>query len=64
MAHIGHALLGDGLYGGDKAYIKRHALHCAKVAFKDPVSEEGREFVAPLAEDMHTATAFTFTHKS
>lgn len=36
FAHMGHPLLGDGLYGGDKELIQRHALHCARVEFAEP----------------------------
>lgn len=33
LAHIGHPLLGDTLYGGDDARIARQALHCARMSF-------------------------------
>lgn len=36
MAHIGHPLLGDGLYGGSRARMQRHALHCAALRFCEP----------------------------
>ena len=33
MSHIGHALVGDSLYGQKSALISRTALHCGKVEF-------------------------------
>lgn len=52
MAHIGHPLLGDALYGGDCAQIGRQALHCAQVSFVHPVKKERMTIHAPLPEDM------------
>lgn len=40
MSHIGHALLGDTLYGGDTDLINRQALHCKTIRFIHPVTEE------------------------
>lgn len=40
MSHIGHALLGDTLYGGDTALINRQALHCKTIRFIHPVTEK------------------------
>lgn len=40
MSHIGHALLGDTLYGGDTAQINRQALHCKTIRFIHPVTEK------------------------
>lgn len=36
LAHLGHPLLGDGLYGGDQGLLARHALHCARLTFAEP----------------------------
>ena len=47
MAHLGHPLLGDSLYGGNTLYISRQALHCLKMNIKDVA-----EFYAPLTEDI------------
>ena len=38
-AYIGHPLLGDTMYGGDTALIKRQALHCKDIYFTHPVTE-------------------------
>lgn len=38
MAHIGHPLVGDALYGGDPALLTRPALHSWRLAVTQPVS--------------------------
>lgn len=52
MAHLGHPLLGDDLYGGKTALISRQALHCAEMSFVHPVSGEETAVNAPLPPDM------------
>lgn len=52
FSYIGHALLGDDLYGGDCSEIQRHALHCGKMRFTVPFSGEQTELEIPLPEDM------------
>ena len=61
MASIGHALLGDPVYGGtSKAHRKvlqelgfhRQALHSAEVAFIHPVTRGRLSFSSPLPSDM------------
>lgn len=49
MAHIGHPLLGDDLYGGPEEF-GRHALHAATLTL--PVSGKEITVCAPLPEDM------------
>lgn len=47
MAHIGHPIIGDELYGGDTSDISRQALHCLKMCF------DGKNtFYAPLSDDI------------
>lgn len=53
LAHIGHPLLGDGLYGGPCDCIGRHALHCARVTFCEPGGAPVT-LEAPLPADMQT----------
>lgn len=43
MASIGHPLLGDELYGGSIAVLKRQALHCVYISLKHPIT--GQEMV-------------------
>ena len=53
MAHIGHPLLGDFLYGAeDKTLIARPALHSAQLSFVHPMTKERLDFTQPLPEDM------------
>ena len=53
MAHMGHPLTGDFLYGvEDRALIPRPALHSAELAFHHPITKTALEFRCPLPEDM------------
>ena len=53
MAHAGHPLTGDFLYGTeDRAVIPRPALHSAELSFRHPVTEKPLEFRLSLPEDM------------
>jgi 23S rRNA pseudouridine1911/1915/1917 synthase len=52
MSYLEHPLLGDDLYGGDRSLIARQALHCKKIKFKHPFSQEEMTFTAPLPADM------------
>lgn len=52
LAHIGHPLLGDDLYGGSTALIGRPALHAAALAFPHPVSGQRISLTSPLPPDM------------
>ena len=69
MAHCGHSLIGDPVYGGRRklspkavgeagvaavAGFRRQALHAATLGFVHPVSGDDMEFEAPLPEDMTT----------
>ena len=53
MAHMGHPLVGDWLYGTeDKALIARPALHSHRLRFTHPLTGEVVEVTAPLPRDM------------
>lgn len=53
MAHLGHPLTGDFLYGTeDHDLIPRPALHSAFLSFRHPISGEKLDFSLPLPEDM------------
>ena len=52
LAHLGHPLLGDELYGGPTDKIGRQALHAAFLRFPHPLSGEMLEIEAALPEDM------------
>ncbi|MDM5153848.1 RluA family pseudouridine synthase [Bacillus sp. DX1.1] len=55
MAHIGHPLLGDDLYGGSAEHMKRQALHSTSLTFYHPVLEKRLTFHADVPEDMKEA---------
>jgi 23S rRNA pseudouridine1911/1915/1917 synthase len=67
MAHAGHGLIGDPVYGGSRApsaralgeegaaaarAFPRQALHAATLGFLHPVTGEALRFEAPLPADM------------
>lgn len=51
MAHIGHPLVGDALYGGEAGLLARPALHSWKLAVTQPVTHERIELVCDPPED-------------
>ncbi|MCB1407873.1 MAG: RluA family pseudouridine synthase [Rhodobacteraceae bacterium] len=66
MAHVGHGLVGDPVYGGRRkaavaalpagavaalAAFPRQALHAATLGFMHPVTREPMSFESPLPED-------------
>jgi len=56
LAHIGHPLVGDCLYGGAMELgLERQALHAWKLAFDHPILGEPLEFVRPPPEDLAKA---------
>lgn len=52
LAHIGHPLLGDELYGGERSFISRQALHCRELGFIHPMTGEQMQLQVPLPKDM------------
>lgn len=69
MAHVGHGLVGDPVYGGARklpkgalseaaklvlAGFKRQALHAAALGFTHPVTGETLRFEVPAPQDMLT----------
>jgi 23S rRNA-/tRNA-specific pseudouridylate synthase len=55
MAHLGHPLAGDTLYGDPDAAahpIGRQALHCAEIDVPHPDTGEILRFESPLPPDM------------
>lgn len=58
MAHIGHPLVGDFLYGTeDHTLIRRPALHSHTLKFLHPVTGRRLEFEQPLPADMQSLVA-------
>lgn len=52
MAHVGHPLLGDELYGGKTDRISRQALHSSQILFRSPRKEGEILQKAKLPQDM------------
>lgn len=52
LAHLGHPLLGDDLYGGSLTRIKRQALHAARLHFRHPMTGAEIDVQVPLPSDM------------
>lgn len=52
LAHLGHPLLGDDLYGGSMDEITRHALHSARLTLTHPRTGEHLTIETPLPMDM------------
>lgn len=53
MAHVGHPLVGDFLYGKEcPELIGRTALHACALKFRHPITGQKMEFQIPLPEDM------------
>ncbi len=56
LAHTGHPLVGDGLYGGAPAAgMVRQALHAYRLAFTHPATEAPLSFVSPPPPDLAAA---------
>lgn len=52
MAHLGHAVAGDLVYGNDKksAYLNGQCLHAIKIGFIHPITQEYLEFTSDLPD--------------
>ena len=56
LAHEGHPLVADVLYGGRPLRgMQRQALHAAELAFAHPITREPLSFEAPMPADMAAA---------
>lgn len=53
MAHIGHPVVGDVVYGGGRKVegVPRQLLHAYRLAFTHPVTEQFVDYCAPLWSD-------------
>lgn len=52
MAHLGHSILGDTLYGNASNLISRQALHACKVQFVHPICKKHMNLEANLPDDI------------
>lgn len=50
LSHIGHPIYSDYLYGKETDCV-RTLLHCYKISFENPYSEEKFEFVSNIPDD-------------
>lgn len=58
LAHLGHPLVADALYGGAPAAgMQRQALHAYRLAFTHPVTGAPLSLLAPLPPDLRQAWA-------
>jgi 23S rRNA-/tRNA-specific pseudouridylate synthase len=58
MAHLGHPLAGDHLYGGNRpGFYPRQLLHAARLVFEHPMSGREMEVSAPLWPDFSEVLA-------
>ena len=58
LAHLGHPLVADALYGGAPAAgLARQALHARRLAFAHPITGPALDFSAPLPADLAAALA-------
>ena len=52
MSSIGHPLAGDDMYGGSLEFLSRQALHCHKMSFIHPITNQQMEIISSLPFDM------------
>ncbi|PKB75260.1 MAG: hypothetical protein BZY68_00260 [SAR202 cluster bacterium MP-SAtl-SRR3965592-G2] len=52
LAHLGHPLLGDGVYGKASPLLDRHFLHANLLGFQHPRTGEALEFRADLPPEL------------
>lgn len=63
LAHRGHPILGDQVYGGNlQQGMGRQALHATRLEFDHPVTGQRLSFLAPLPEDMAQVLAANGLH--
>ncbi|MQF98621.1 MAG: RluA family pseudouridine synthase [SAR202 cluster bacterium] len=52
MSSIGHPIVGDTIYGGERSTINRQFLHASKIGFKLPSTGVYTEFESKMPEDL------------
>ena len=52
MAHIGHPLVGDELYGGSRILYERQALHCVLLEMQHPLTGEDLRVESDIHQSM------------
>ena len=56
-SYIGHAILGDTLYGKSSDLINRQALHAYKVSFIHPITQKQISITTDLPHDIYSITS-------
>ena len=51
-SYLGHAILGDTLYGSSSSLISRQALHAYKINFIHPINHKNLEIIADIPDDI------------
>jgi RluA family pseudouridine synthase len=59
LAHVGHPLVGDPLYGHPDPYLMRGALHAERLSFHHPRTRDGMALLSPVPADMEARLART-----
>lgn len=54
FAALGHPVVGDDLYGGCTQKIDRQALHCYKLKFPHPITNQMLSFTSHIPNDMES----------
>lgn len=57
LAHLGHPVIGDTMYGLSSPLINRQALHAGAIIFQKPGDEQTITVTAPLPDDFLQALA-------
>ena len=53
LSSISHPLAGDDMYGGSLKFISRQALHCGRINFVHPLSNEKINVVSKIPEEFY-----------
>ena len=52
LAHLGHPIIGDSLYGNESSLINRQALHAYEVQFIHPITKDKIKIISELPKDI------------
>ena len=55
LAHVGHPILGDEIYGVNGPWLDRQALHAATLSLQHPRTQEALTIRAPVPGDFAAA---------
>ncbi len=53
LSSVLHPLAGDDMYGGSLKFINRQALHCGKISFIHPLTNQKIEVVSKIPEEFY-----------